>query len=132
MFSPIIDTVLGHHEQLMTNQSMALKLACQAHKLLTRRAAEVAASDLNQASTASLELLFLLSSRVMEQICVVDDAHRQLRDVRKVVQCTELGSDAGSLRTQRSVLLGTNDLIAVAGSIRTQLQNIERQLNAAV
>ncbi len=133
MFSPIIDSVLALERTLVANQVSAVKLAGQAQQLLARRAAEAAASETNQGSSASLELLFLLSGRVMELTCGVDDTHRQLRDVRKVVQCTELAAgDAESLRTQRDVLLGTNELIATAASIRTQLQTMDRQLNAAV
>jgi hypothetical protein len=131
MFREIIDKVLAHGTQLTTNQCSAVKLAMQSNHLITRRASEAAASETNQASSASLEMLFLLSSRVLELTCVVDDAHRQLRDVRKVVQSSEY-TDAESLRTQRDVLLGADELIAVAASIRTQLQTIDRQLNAAV
>ena len=115
----------------MSSQCSTVKFAAQAHQLMGRRNAEAAASETSQASSASLEMLFLLSSRVIEHTCLVDDIHRQLRDVRKVVQASEL-SGTENIRAQRDVLLGTEELIAVAASIRTQLQTIDRQLNSAV
>ena len=117
MFGETIDKILKHQQQLMSSQCSTVKFAAQAHQLMGRRNAEAAA--------------FLLSSRVIEHTCLVDDIHRQLRDVRKVVQASEL-SGTENIRAQRDVLLGTEELIAVAASIRTQLQTIDRQLNSAV
>lgn len=132
MFGELIDKVLGLEKQLTTNQCSAIKLAMQGHQLLARRAAEAATSETNHASTGSLEMLFLLSSRVLELASVVDDNQRQLRDVRKVLQASNPSTATAALTTQAEVLRGVDELVAVASSIRAQLQSVDRQLNAAV